>query len=551
MAEGRKKTRKGGCNTPKYKVIRGNFYPLIVHFEQVLPQLAVKAFGKELITNSDMLAASNTSQPSFERSTGLLNIILKRIECDQNWYDVLVEILGEFHELHDIKSEVETALMKEEESTCASARIGANTLKPSQLAGSRHSRRHSDSDVLLSPSKAQFPKLSELDSGHVTDDKLFEDNEEAEYDSSGFEDHNLSGAQLVAPPTHLSNQSNKSLNVVKPETVVNSVPISSHNGSSLISEAIPYDDPSSEDAIDSEECTNIPIQMVSNDTSTAIAVSHQLESFSETNVQLTRDIKYLRSENQQQVSELSDQNERIEQLKKELAESVQKVKQQGLILNEKDCIINEKNKDINTLKKKEAEMEKIIKDLRAKCEEAEKNEAENEVKIKGIHESYKAEIEELRKNLEDLETKEREAQINLEKAKSQLLQAELEKMKEISKLKEEFYKQEKIKFELELRIKNLQNDKDKEGAFKDKKLAEKAKELAEEKEKNALEMAKRAQEEKRRELEEERKKSKQLQEEKDQALEERRKSIEHRRRSEEQVEKLRMELENLKASVSN
>ena len=489
----------GGVNTLKYKVIRGHFYPLVLNFQQVLPQLAAKSFGEELISNQDFNSATS-NQPSFERATALLNCILARIEFDQNWCDVLLSILNEFAELKDIKNEVEIALNKEEESSGTLARGVTRTKckrKPSLPIG--HGRRHSDSDL-----------LSNQDSGLA---EIFEDQIEEE-DISAFDDQH---AERTDSSTEVRSElvsSGRSRSIVTMPNLSHALP-TSHTGTSS-SQAMPgYDTipyPSTEsDTVEQDRPTQKPIERVSSNPE----VSHHFISLGDSNtLALNTEIKYLKSQNQRQASELSDQNQRIIVLKKELAESTEKLKQQGLKVNEKDDLINElekerdeKDKFISTLKREGAETEKLIEALKARCEEAAKKEAEKEAenkeKIKNIHESYKEQLEQLQKKLEDVESKEKEAQINLANARTQLSKAELEKEREIFKLKEEYHNQEKIKLELQLRLNSVQSDKDKELAVKDKELAVKEKELAvkekelaQEKEKNAHEVARRVQEEK-------------------------------------------------------
>jgi two-component SAPR family response regulator len=106
-------TLVSGLDTPRYKVVRGHFYPLVLHFEQDLTKIAAKLFEKKLITATSCGEASNANQPSFDRSSTLMMKVLKKIEIDESLYDIFYSVLRELGELVSITNALEEALQKE------------------------------------------------------------------------------------------------------------------------------------------------------------------------------------------------------------------------------------------------------------------------------------------------------------------------------------------------------------------------------------------------------------------------------------------------------
>ncbi len=487
-----------GPSTPRYKVVQGHFYPLVLNFEQVLTQLAPKCFERSLISEHDLQRASNPRQPAFERSSALLKKILKKIECEQRMYEVFVSVLHEISELKDIASELEIALRKEEDCSNASPVLSQrhSSRRSSKLTRSRPlSRRYSDSDIVKSKSDDVSEDSAELDSGVSKDvqvssylggDSL---QEEAELDdSSAFEDEqpkllcvNEPGQTVDQPaPTlgypHAANGSTSS---------ADSAPLATYN--------IESDDEGLQPPIErtlSDGKVSIPPHLDSLVNQSGENWSRKAESI------------YLKSENQQQASQICDLNEAIDILKEEKENSAEKLKQQGIKINRKDEEIKslkkdyaEKDKRVEVLIKDKAEMEKTIYNLRARCSEAEMKQAKSEEEIKSIHESYQDRLLELEKDLEDVKSREKNAQIELAEAETRLVQAKLEKEREITKLKDEYFKQKEIVFHLKLSMQDLEEEKRRECLVKDKEMALKEKELAEVKESHAKEAESRAKEE--------------------------------------------------------
>lgn len=168
-----------GTNTPRYRVVQGHFYPLVLNFEQSLPTTTALLFQEGLINETTLALgeAGNANQPAFERSSALLRNILKKIQIDQKWYDVFLLALHRVNDLTDIANELDAALKKEEES--CNVRFISPRLIPNppqcllpqpiplqHVPPARHGRSYSDSDISRSR-----PKTSavERDSGVTAD----------------------------------------------------------------------------------------------------------------------------------------------------------------------------------------------------------------------------------------------------------------------------------------------------------------------------------------------------------------------------------------------
>lgn len=138
--------------------------------------------------------------------------------------------------------------------------------------------------------------------------------------------------------------------------------------------------------------------------------------------------------------------------------------------------------------------------------QAELKQAKSEEEIEHLKEVHREQMEGLQRELDEVQIREKIAQIDLALAKAKLAEAMLEKEREISKLREEFFRQEKTKHELQLSKLKLEEQnkmeavlkekelalKDKELALKDRELAMKEKELAQEREKRAQDVVRRA-----------------------------------------------------------
>lgn len=580
-----------GPGTARYKVVQGHFYPLVLNFEQVLTQLAAKLFEKSLINEVMLNRASNPNQPAFERASSLLKRILKNIERNQMVYDAFVLVLREISELKDIASELEVALRKEEDSTTASPIFPRRRLsKP----GSRPTlskpigRRYSDSELVHRKEDAGSEESLEMDSG-VTGDvgpSFYIGGdivpEEAELDdTSTFEDEQPKLLCAEDPNPALVNHPGHA-------------PTYSHNTTGSLSST---DDPEQQAQAPRSLTTTISTssaesafltdayvanygQPIERTFSDGTVPSHLTPLVDLTGEEWNRKAEntYLKSENQQQAFQICDLKEVIDKLKEEKENSAEKLKQQGIKISQKDEEIKtlkkdcaEKDKHVGILMKDKAEMEKTIQELRDQCAEAERKQAKSEEEIKCIHEQYKGKLAKLEKNLEEVESREKQALIELANAKAQLAEANLAKEREVLKLREEYFKQEKIKFQLQLTMKNLEEEKkrdclvrekevalkEKELALKDRELALKEKELmikekdvisrekdlAEEKESRAKEETRQAKEETKQAKED----AKQAKEDAKQAREETEQANIRRKESEQRLEQITKELDDFKS----
>ena len=421
-----------GTATTRHKIIQGSFYPLVLTIQQELPILSAKLFQVNLISGHDKENASNLNQPEFERASALLSKIMKKIELDQTKFEILIAVLREVPATSDAAMDLESSLKKEDESS--------NPLPLSRTRSVERSRRYSDSDAMQSKTPC-LTQREEADSGVPSDmqtssycdgDNLLKESEVIKNDKPGQTvDRNGSSALVVS---HLQAVHNDSALLNTPEDRIIQLPIARSS-----SDGKPPQLPSFSSGRD---------------------WNHKMEN------------TYLKSVNQQHITELSDLKKTIEQLEEDKEICSKKLKEQGIIINQKDNKIDnlkkecaEKDKRVDTLVKDKAEMEKTIHDLQIQCTEAKEE-------IKSIHEAYKDKIAQLQKNLEEVQSSEQEAKIDLANAKAQLAEAKLEKEKELSKLKEDHHKLEKIKSELAFKLTISREKRKTELATKDKEIAE-------------------------------------------------------------------------------
>ncbi len=367
--------KKRGCSTPEYRAVRGHYLQLALNFEPILPRLTAKCFERDLISVNERDAINNKRQPLFDRSTLLLDSLLKKIELDHKRYNVLFSIiLRDFPELEDVRCEVNEALI-----------LSSMRRKKSVLLLDP-SRRHTYSGVPES--------RSEVDSGVVD----------------------------IYQPTILYEEGRFLTN--------------------------------SERTMSPPEASTLAI----------IPDNHRISSTAVENQHL---------------------EDKIKQLEEDLSFHHQLSKVQELKVSKQDSIItnlrndrDQKNKIVQDLESDRAEKEKIIENLKARCEEAEKRATENELTIEGIKKKHKDEIKELQQNIDTLKLKEGDARFELEKARTQLVAAELKKEKELNELRTQYHQQEKLKLELELALSKKEID-----------VKEREKELAEERIERAREIA--------------------------------------------------------------
>ena len=105
-------TRKEkGEKTPQYRAIKSNYTDLGSSLEPVLRRVTAKCFEKDLISTAERDKANNKGEPEAERSGGLVDTILKKIESNIKWYDIFMKILKELTELDDIVQTITTSFM--------------------------------------------------------------------------------------------------------------------------------------------------------------------------------------------------------------------------------------------------------------------------------------------------------------------------------------------------------------------------------------------------------------------------------------------------------
>ncbi len=498
-----------GANTASYRVVQGHFYALVLTFEQDISAVAAKLFEKHLISRTTLEEARNSNQPSFDRSSSLLTTVLKKIELNQKSYDGFFSVLCGMGLFAGITKDLEDSLKLEKYSFNSSGSL----LRPCQKQQAELlTRRHSDSEIIKTLRSDRDSGVS-ANSSFVAGDELLPEQEAS--DGSAFDDTLVLSA--VANLAHMNVQVPPSPKRATSGLVYNSI---FQNGN--------------EDHILPE----LPIERTSSD-----GASPPTPSFPNSNT-WNRE-----AENTYLKSEICGLKQTVESLNTEKVSSAAKLEQQGIVVSQKDDVIallkkecKEKDTHVEGLKKDKADMERKIKVLEDRCEEADLKQTKSKEEIKSLHVSHRFKLDKLQKELEEVESREKNAQIELANAKAKLSDAKLEKEREISKLREEFFKQEKIKHGVELEKCSLEKEtmlrlalKDKELVLKDKELLMKDRELAQEKEKSAQEKANRAEQEKKCALEEV-----------SSAREEARQEKAKRRDSELHMQKLEMEMAKLR-----
>ena len=449
MTEKRRVSRAGGCSTPRYRVIRGYFYPLVLTIEQDLPKLGTKLFAEALINDIDLENASNAHQPVYERAQALLVKIVKKIELVPTKFEVFVEVLREFS---DIADDLISQLKKEED--CPYSIVDGSGIQT--LSITEHSRRcFSESDA----AKMKNFRSAEADSGFVMD--------------TGF-DNLLEGSDEECAGTPESKKTK-------------------HGPDSSFS------DDMDDDCFQSPSAQTAQMPIPSEGTVPPYLPSFNFSGDFNQKMECT----YLKSENKQ----LKDAIKRLEEEKESCAEEVIK---QGHIINQKDDEIEllmkkcaEKDERVDSLEKDKVKMEKTIDDLRTQCLEA-----RQEIKI--AKESYESRIEALENSLKEIELSENEARIALADARAELAEAKCKKMEELANLREKYSKLQAIKNRLFYGQEVSLAMKDKEIAEHKAELAEKKAELAEMKIQEERRKSIELQEERKKSLEENKKLHKEI-----------------------------------------
>ena len=507
-----------GSNTPWYRVVQGHFYPLVLNIEQVLSTTAALLFGKELISPDTLENAASRLQPEFERSSALMRKILKKIELGKKWYDAFLSVLHQVNELTDIADQLNTALIKEEDSSNASSLYPQHHPLPPPV---RHcGRRHSDSDVVQSKTSRHY---GEMDSG-VTTDLDMQNSTFAAGDIVQSEEAEHDVFESQQPKLLLSDESTCRRTANAFTGARSDYPQRAETSSAALVFSHSSSDPASSANNDPVVCSSppngnvvhvVPIEHTSNDIGMLPPASATFSNSDNWNRKGEKD--YLKSQNKEQASEISKLNQTIEQLEEDKAKSTEELKKKGKEISKKDNLIARLKKDckekdhyVGVLKKDKAEMEKAIENLQKKSQE---------------------EISKLQKDLEEVESREKAAQIDLAKAETKLANAMLEKEREISNLKDKFHKLKEMAAKEKELAAQRELAKEKELMALGEKELSTREELIEEKQKRAQDTVNRAKEEAR------------------QAQDSASRADKRRRESDLKMQELKIELERIKGSM--
>lgn len=96
-----------GTRTRQYDIFQSQFDKLVTCVGPSVGEVARKAFVKNLIDQSTMEAALNQHFGTDVRTTGLLSVILRKIEERANHFDMFTKILGEIPTCKDKAEELD------------------------------------------------------------------------------------------------------------------------------------------------------------------------------------------------------------------------------------------------------------------------------------------------------------------------------------------------------------------------------------------------------------------------------------------------------------
>ena len=97
-----------GTSTSEYRAVQHHFGPLVKHLQHQLVEMANEFFSKKLISKSEHGdAVSSRQQPQHTAST-ILSSIMTKIEDDQKWYYVLIDVLKN-SDLREIGNEIDSS----------------------------------------------------------------------------------------------------------------------------------------------------------------------------------------------------------------------------------------------------------------------------------------------------------------------------------------------------------------------------------------------------------------------------------------------------------
>ena len=328
---------KHGRGTPSYKAVQRLFYPLVLTFEQDLPKLGAKLFERRLITASGLAEASNPYQPRFDRSSAVMQNVLRKIEINQMWYGEFLSVLYHVCEF-PLVNELKATVRKEE-------------------------------------AIAELKAIAELREEAITNSNGSFDMPQAKLHEGRYPGSYQSGTSTpVNPPAGFN-----------------------------VEEA--YAEEADDERFDSE--------------------------------QPKRQLRSARIKMWQKVA-LKDKYAKLTNLQHLLT-------QQGDVIRQKDSIIadlqnscGQKDTFFEGLIKEKENMKKRIEYLEMQCSGAKDEQI-----------AYSTKLSELQKKLHEVEAAEREARTDLDTTRSQLHAAQLDREREVSKLREDFSRQEVLKSEIQ------------------------------------------------------------------------------------------------------
>ncbi len=408
-----------GCNTLQYKAIRKNYYHIVLSFEQVLTKLTALCFEKELVSTNER---DDPRQPLYDRSEALLTRILRKVELHQKWYYVFLTVLGEFPELSDIKLSIESSYASEEGSQFASL----PRRRISRPEDSGISRRHSESD--LAHSKNVHP--TDLDSG-VSGVAVYSTFKNGDAIENVPEEEEVSVNDKQ--PRLLINSKKNEDGV---SATSNSVAVSSEGVHSLAGKPIMFTAPKS--PLAGNYRPPVSVEARGERTSQVMLQSHDKLNISSND--RGTDSKYLRSEKKQLEEKIGKLQQTVDEYSKTIEDLGEEVSERDAVIENLEKELNEKDGIVKELVKDKADQERNIEIIKA----------EHEREKKGIEEVHEKKIEQLQNRILELECKERDALIKLEKVKVELMTARLDKEIALSQLREKYYNEEKAKMELKI-----------------------------------------------------------------------------------------------------
>jgi len=97
----------GGTASCEYQAVKRHYSSLVKQLQHVLPEVLVEFFSHNLISSQDLGEAMSSKQPSFNRASEILRVILTKIEINTKWYHILVDVLKESSNLREIGEDIE------------------------------------------------------------------------------------------------------------------------------------------------------------------------------------------------------------------------------------------------------------------------------------------------------------------------------------------------------------------------------------------------------------------------------------------------------------